>query len=184
MDSVELVKQICKARGIAISRLERDCGFANGYIRRLREGKFPSDRLVVIAQYLDVPLDYLIKGTIPDTGATCKRLEYLSEQKGMTLREVGQTLGIDTEVWSPECSPDAMDLKQIADYFGVTVEYILDDPKYSDEEIELAARIHSDSALRDLMLLAVTSRTEDVKLATQMLRRLSSYSKAISNLMK
>lgn len=60
MNTVELVKKICKERNIPISRLERDCGFANGYIRKLKEGKFPSDRLLTLANYLDVTVDYLI----------------------------------------------------------------------------------------------------------------------------
>ena len=62
MDSVELVKQICRERKIPISKLERDCDFANGYIRKLKEGKFPSDRLQIIAKYLDVPVEYLMTG--------------------------------------------------------------------------------------------------------------------------
>lgn len=60
MNSVELVKQVCMERKIPISRLERDCGFSNGYIRKLKEGKFPSDRLLLISQYLDLPISYLI----------------------------------------------------------------------------------------------------------------------------
>ena len=62
MNSVELVKKICKERKIPISRLEKDCGFSNGYIRKLREGKFPSDRLLIISKYLDLPIDYLMTG--------------------------------------------------------------------------------------------------------------------------
>lgn len=62
MDSVELVKQICKERKIPISRLEKDCGFSNGYIRKLQEGKFPSDRLLAISKYLNLPVDYLMTG--------------------------------------------------------------------------------------------------------------------------
>lgn len=60
MNSVELVKQICIERKIPISKLERDCGFSNGYIRKLKEGKFPSDRLLLISQYLDLPISYLL----------------------------------------------------------------------------------------------------------------------------
>lgn len=70
MDSVELVKKICKERKIPISRLEKDCGFSNGYIRKLQEGKFPSDRLLVIAEYLDVPISYLMTGENPNSKAT------------------------------------------------------------------------------------------------------------------
>ena len=62
MDSVELVKQICKTRKIPISKLEKDCGFANGYIRKLKEGKFPSDRLLIIANYLNLSTEYLLTG--------------------------------------------------------------------------------------------------------------------------
>lgn len=60
MDAVERVKNLCKERGIAISRLEKECGFSNGYIRGLREGKFPSDRMKTIADYLNVSVDYLL----------------------------------------------------------------------------------------------------------------------------
>ena len=63
MDSVELVTRICKDRKIPISRLETSCGFGNGYVRKLKEGKFPSDRLVKIAEFLDVTTDYLLGNT-------------------------------------------------------------------------------------------------------------------------
>lgn len=62
MNSVELVKQICKERNIPISRLERQCRFSNGYIRRLTRGVFPSDKLQIIADYLDVSVEYLMNG--------------------------------------------------------------------------------------------------------------------------
>lgn len=61
MNSVEKVKAICKERKIPISRLEKDLGFGNGYIRSLKEGKFPSDRLKAIANYLEVTIDFLLE---------------------------------------------------------------------------------------------------------------------------
>ena len=64
MNSVERVKAICTERGIAISRLEKDLGFSNGYIGQLRKGIFPSDRLDKIAHYLNVDRDYLLYGEI------------------------------------------------------------------------------------------------------------------------
>lgn len=59
MNSVEKTKKLCKERNIPISRLEKDLGFANGYIGQLRKGSFPYDRLLKIAKYLSVPVDYL-----------------------------------------------------------------------------------------------------------------------------
>ena len=62
MNSVDRVKTICKERGIAISRLEKDLGFSNGYIGQLRKGVFPADRIKLISDYLNVSMDYLMTG--------------------------------------------------------------------------------------------------------------------------
>ena len=62
MNAVERVKTICKERKIPISKLESDCGFANGYISQLRKGVFPDDRILKIAEYLNVSVDYLMTG--------------------------------------------------------------------------------------------------------------------------
>lgn len=62
MNCVDRVKQICKERKIPLSKLERDLGFANGYIGQLRKGVFPTDRLLLIADYLSVTHTYLMTG--------------------------------------------------------------------------------------------------------------------------
>lgn len=65
MNTVEFIKDICKENGIPISRLERECGFSNGYIRNLREGKMPADRLQKVAQFLGVSMELLLAGERP-----------------------------------------------------------------------------------------------------------------------
>lgn len=60
MTTVDKVRNICKSRKIPVSRLERDLGFSNGYINQLRKGTFPSDRLVLISNYLDVSVSELL----------------------------------------------------------------------------------------------------------------------------
>lgn len=60
MNSVEIIREMCKTRGISIAKLERDCGFSNGYIRGLREGKLPSERAAIVADYFEVPLWYIV----------------------------------------------------------------------------------------------------------------------------
>ena len=62
MNAVERVKTICKERKIPISKLESDCGFANGYISQLRKGVFPDDRILKIAEYLNTSVNYLMTG--------------------------------------------------------------------------------------------------------------------------
>lgn len=62
MNSVERIKAICKERKIAISKLERDLGFANGYIGQLRKGVLPDDRLLQVSEYLNLSVEYLMTG--------------------------------------------------------------------------------------------------------------------------
>ena len=62
MNSVERVKQLCKKHRIPVSKLEKELGYANGYIGQLRKGTFPSDRLKEISNYLDVSIEYLVTG--------------------------------------------------------------------------------------------------------------------------
>lgn len=63
MCTVELIKKICKERKIPISRLERECNFANGYINGLKKQTVRADRLQKIADYLDVSVEYLMTGS-------------------------------------------------------------------------------------------------------------------------
>lgn len=65
MNTVERIKNVCKERKIAISKLEKDCGFANGYIGQLKKGTMPDDRLNIVADYLKVSAIELSKGEKP-----------------------------------------------------------------------------------------------------------------------
>ncbi len=62
MNTVERIKQICKEKKIPISKLERDCGFSNGYIGQLRKGTVPDDRLLIISKYLNESIEYIMNG--------------------------------------------------------------------------------------------------------------------------
>lgn len=61
-NSVELVRNLCKEQGIPICRLEKDCGFSNGYLNHKRMSKLPYDRALQIAEYLDVPVELILTG--------------------------------------------------------------------------------------------------------------------------
>lgn len=67
MNTVERVVSICKERKIPISKLETDCGFGNAYIKRLRKGSLPDDRLRIVANYLNVSVEYLSTGKEEDS---------------------------------------------------------------------------------------------------------------------
>ena len=62
MNSVDRVKAVCKEKKIPVYKLERDLGYANGYISQLKKGTFPAERLHEIAEYIGVSVDYLLTG--------------------------------------------------------------------------------------------------------------------------
>ncbi|MBQ6852413.1 MAG: hypothetical protein IJO04_05225 [Oscillospiraceae bacterium] len=61
-NSVQLVRDLCKTRNIPIAKLEKDCGFSNGYLNPKKMSKIPYDRAVVIAEYLRVSVDLILTG--------------------------------------------------------------------------------------------------------------------------
>lgn len=61
-NSVQYVRDICKERKLAVSQLEKDCGFANGYLNPKKMAKIPYDRAIVIAQYLGISAETILNG--------------------------------------------------------------------------------------------------------------------------
>lgn len=61
-NSVQYVRDLCKERKIAISQLEKDCGFANGYLNPKKMTKITYDRALIIAEYLSVPVETILSG--------------------------------------------------------------------------------------------------------------------------
>ena len=66
-NSVQLVRDLCRERSVSISKLEKDCGFSNGYLNPKKMSKLPYDRALIIAEYLGVPSDYILTGEMKST---------------------------------------------------------------------------------------------------------------------
>ena len=105
MTSVDVVKAMCKEHRVPIYKLEKDLGFANGYISQLRKGVFPTDRAILIARYFNVPLEYI-------TGE--------SEQEEKPLTDEGEELDYsDMELLAAIRKADAKDIKAIRVILGI-----------------------------------------------------------------
>ena len=104
----------------------------------------------------------------------------LLKERNVTAADVSRATGIRTSTltdWKMgRTKPKSDKLKAIADYFGVTVEYLMtgEEPvSYyeSEEAAEIANRILNDPDLRALMQAADGSSPENLKLAGEMLLR-------------
>ena len=57
---VEYVRSFCKEKNVAISKLESDLGFSNGYLNPKKLTKIPYDRALLIANYLGAELSRIL----------------------------------------------------------------------------------------------------------------------------
>lgn len=55
----DFIKSVARTKGTSAAKIERELGFSNGYIGTVRDGSFPYDRLLKIAEHLDVSPEYL-----------------------------------------------------------------------------------------------------------------------------
>lgn len=57
---IEKINKFCKENGISISQLERELGFGKGTISKWKSSSPSLDKVIAIADYFNVDMDYLI----------------------------------------------------------------------------------------------------------------------------
>lgn len=63
-DLVNRIEDTIRAKGLTFNRVEHDCGLGNGTIKRWSDQSPRLDKLVIVSEYLNVSLDYLVFGTL------------------------------------------------------------------------------------------------------------------------
>lgn len=62
MSIVDRIQLLVKERDSTLKKLERDCGIGNGTVRRWEDQSPRLDKLIKVADFLHVSLDYLVYG--------------------------------------------------------------------------------------------------------------------------
>ncbi len=57
MSRLELLKELCKERGITINKLEQELGFSQGSLGKIDSSVPKADKLYLIARFFDVPME-------------------------------------------------------------------------------------------------------------------------------
>ena len=86
MNTSEIIRSLCRDKGISVKTLETELGFSNGSLTK--GGALRSDRLYEVAKYFEVPVEYLITGKMPIyyyDEETAKYAQSLQENKGLRL---------------------------------------------------------------------------------------------------
>lgn len=89
MNLQERIRALCKEKGVSVSRLEKDLGFANAYISQMNPETVQHARLVKIADYFGVTVEYLMTGETNDgyyiNPETAKKAQELFENKELSV---------------------------------------------------------------------------------------------------
>lgn len=70
------IKDLCHKKNISVTKMEQDLGFSNGYIGKLKD-RVPTDRAVMIAEYLGLPSNYFMPDKIKKGSAKNPLLDEL-----------------------------------------------------------------------------------------------------------
>ena len=60
MTTLEIIRSLCKEKGISVTTLEEKLGYSNGSISKPSTNAMRSDRLLSIAKYFGVSMEYLM----------------------------------------------------------------------------------------------------------------------------
>lgn len=108
-----------------------------------------------------------------------ERIRELCKEKGVKATQVESDLGLAQGYISKldKSSPSLTNVKALADYFGVSLEYIANGEnaeKYylNDETTKIAQKVFDDPNLRLLFDAAQNVKPENIRLAAEMLLRL------------
>ena len=115
-----------------------------------------------------------------------ERLTQLRKQRGLIQKDVAEAMGLDRTTYTKyergDIKPSYETILKLADYFNVSIDYLLGKtntpgPQIETEEElafwEMRKEMAQRPEMRVLFSLARTATTKDLKLANEMLRRLT-----------
>lgn len=108
-----------------------------------------------------------------------KVMEELLEEKHVKVSQVAKETGVNLSTFTDwktgRCHPKIEKLQKIANYFGVSVEYLTTgkDKQFSDESAELVAKIRRTPELQDALSILTKLPEEDRQLIYGLIKRLS-----------
>lgn len=99
MTIVERIKELCEAQCLTLASLERKLDFGNGTIRRWDNTLPSGDKLLKVAEYFNVSVDFLLgkksdDEDVPDENFAiiCRNAKKLSPEQRQKLLEMARVM--------------------------------------------------------------------------------------------
>lgn len=117
MDLKKRVQELCKEKNVTSQQLEVDLGFGKGYISKLNTSVPNASKIQQIADYLDVPLDFLL-GRPP-----FDHWELINQNRQAFLRYVAEDPETLDMIWSIDSAhPERTPAKDFISMLSLCVE--------------------------------------------------------------
>lgn len=124
MNVRERVELLCEKKGIRVSFLEKELGISNGTIGKWTNSKPSAINAKKVADYFNVSVEYIL-GT--DDIGIYDRIKELCKQNNISVLKMETDLDFTSGTvskWNKH-KPSYDRICKVADYFNVSVEYIL-----------------------------------------------------------
>lgn len=66
MTTIERIRELCKQNGISVTVLEKELGYGNGSLTKASTNSIKADRLLSIAKYFNVSMEFLMGEDDPE----------------------------------------------------------------------------------------------------------------------
>ena len=155
MEIVNNIRSLCKEKGIPISKIEKDLGYGNGYFNPKKLKSIPSDRLVEIAEYLNMSVNELLEC---ESGSILgKNIRFLRRNAGLSQDELAEQLGYTSfttvQKWESGVSdPPISVVMKLSDLFHVDLDAL------TKEDLETTAETQKKKAINNDDLKAFGTR--------------------------
>ncbi len=86
-DLIDRIENVITQKRLSFYKVEKACELGNGTIKRWREQSPRLDKLAVVAQYLNVSLDYLVFGVLQTESSPNREqenLEAIKREQGLS----------------------------------------------------------------------------------------------------
>ena len=84
MNTIDIIKDLCKKKGISLKALEKELEYSNGSLAKAKV--IPSDRILELSKYFDVSMEYLMTGEEKEKEGV--EAYYLNDETAKTAQEI------------------------------------------------------------------------------------------------
>ena len=139
----EIFEKLLKEKGITAYRVAKETGVTTSTLTCWKKGKYTPKRekLEKIADYLGVSVEYLINGKAKEDSTEASSyeiFEHLLQKHGVSAYKVAKETGVTQSTLSDwkrgKSTPKTSNLQKIADYFGVSLDYLTTGREASKED--------------------------------------------------